>query len=42
MKFERLINRLIEWLKAHNIAAEQIDDCIDYIKKEKKLPVQAH
>ena len=33
MKLKRLINRLIEWLKAHGISAEDIADCISYITK---------
>lgn len=33
MKIKRLINRLIQWLNAHGITAEQIADCIDYITK---------
>ena len=32
-KVKRLINRLVEWLKDHNISAEDIADCIDYITK---------
>lgn len=33
MKIKRLVNRLVQWLKAHGITAEQIADCIDYITK---------
>lgn len=33
MKFKRLINRLIQWLKVNGLTAEQIADCIDYITK---------
>lgn len=33
MKIKRLINRLIQWMKAHGISAEQIADCIDYVTK---------
>ena len=33
MKIKRLINRLIQWMKAHGITAELIADCIDYITK---------
>lgn len=33
MKIKRLLNRLVQWLKAHGITAEQIADCIDYITK---------
>lgn len=33
MKIKRLINRLIQWMKAHGISAAQIADCIDYITK---------
>ena len=33
MKIKRLINRLVQWLKAHGITADQIADCIDYITK---------
>lgn len=33
MKIKRLINRLVQWLKAHGVTAEQIADCIDYITK---------
>lgn len=33
MKIKRLINRLIQWLKAQGFNPEQITDCIDYITK---------
>ena len=33
MKIKRLINRLIQWLKAHGISAEQITECVEYITK---------
>ena len=33
MKIKRLINRLVQWMKAHGINAELIADCIDYITK---------
>lgn len=33
MKIKRLINRLVQWLRAHSISGEQIADCIDYITK---------
>ena len=33
MKIKRLINRLIQWLKAHGFTSEQITDCIEYITK---------
>ena len=34
----RTVARLIEWLKRHNMTAEEIVDCIEYItgKAEKK------
>lgn len=31
MKLKRLINRLIAWLLAHGLTAEQGADCISYI-----------
>ena len=31
MQAKRLINRLIKWLKAHGMKAEDIAECIDYI-----------
>ena len=31
MRLRRLIHRLVEWLKAHDISAEDIADCISYI-----------
>lgn len=30
---KRLINRLIEWLKAHGVSDADIADCLDYITK---------
>lgn len=33
MRLKQLINRLIDWLKAHGLTAEQIADCISYITK---------
>ncbi len=33
MKIKRLINRLMQWLKAQGFKPEQINDCIDYITK---------
>ena len=33
MRVKRLIRRLVEWLKAHNMTAEDILDCIEYITK---------
>lgn len=31
MRLKRMIHRLIEWLEAHGISAEEIADCISYI-----------
>ena len=33
MKVKRLINCLIQWLKAQGLSPEQIADCIEYITK---------
>lgn len=33
MKLKRLINRLIAWMRANGLTAEQVADCISYITK---------
>ena len=33
MKTKRLINRLVQWLKANNTPPEKITECIEYITK---------
>ena len=33
MKTKRLISRLIAWLKAHGMTADDVLDCIEYITK---------